>query len=112
MYNLAYYFAVRTMTEVGALNPVGIVGETVRIMQSPTAVLPVINNTLALASCVLEPWYAFGFDEDDLVKSGKYKGMSEIERVFAKLKLDPYNNLKWKWYAFTHPEEAVRFYEA
>lgn len=112
MYNLAYYFAVRTMTEVGALNPVGIVGETVRIMQSPTAVLPVINNTLSLASCVLEPWYAFGFDEDDLVKSGKYKGMSEIERVFAKLKLDPYNNLKWKWYAFTHPEEAVRFYES
>ena len=106
-YNQLYYFVTRTKSELGSMTPIAAPGEAMRIMQSPSAVLPTVNNIFGLASALVNP-FTWGLTEDAYVKSGKYKGYTKLERAIMKAPLLP--GVK-QWVSFVHPEDAVKFYE-
>ncbi len=106
-YNQLYYFTVRTKSELGSMTPTAAPTEALRIMQSPSAVLPTVNNIFGLASALVNP-FDWGITEDGYVKSGKYKGYTKLERAIMKAPLLP--GVK-QWVSFVHPEDAVKFYE-
>lgn len=106
-YNQLYYFTTRTKSELGSMTPIAAPGEAMRILQSPSAVLPTVNNILGLASALVNP-FTWGLSDDAYVKSGKYKGYTKLERAIMKAPLLP--GVK-QWVSFVHPEDAVKFYE-
>jgi hypothetical protein len=106
-YNQLYYFVVRSKSELGSMTPFAAPGEALRIMQSPSAVLPTVNNIFGLVTCTLNPW-TWGLSEESIIKSGKFKGYSELERSILKAPLIP--GVK-QIISFMHPEDAVKFYE-
>lgn len=107
-YNLLYYFTCRSLSEVGSMVPLGIARETARMMQSPSAVLPTVTKLMAFPGAMADAAIGNIIGIDDLVKSGKYKGMSKLERAAVNL---PFVPAYRPWMAFLHPEDAVRFYE-
>lgn len=106
-YNTLYYFTARTVSELGSMTPVAAPRETMRILQSPSAVLPTANNILGLAEAVVNPT-TWGLTDDAYIKSGKYKGLTKLERAAIKAPFLP--GVK-QWISFLNPEDAVKFYE-
>lgn len=108
-WNILYYYTVRTTSELSTMNPVGMVVESNKILANPSAVLPTINNMFGLIGSMMNP-YEWGIldNEDAYVQSGKYKGMTKLERAFVKAPLLPGSH---QWLAFWYPEDSVKFYE-
>lgn len=108
-WNTLYYYTVRTTSELSTFNPVGMAVESNKILSSPSAVLPTINNMFGLVGCMLNPstWGVMD-NEDAYVQSGKYKGMTKLERAFVKAPFMPGSH---QWLAFWYPEDSVKFYE-
>lgn len=109
LWNTLYYYVVRTSSELSSMNPVGMVNESVKILQSPSAVLSTINSTFGLIGCLFNPYtWGVGRDKEAFVQTGRYKGLSKLERAFVKSPFLPFSS---QYMAFRHPEDAVRFYE-
>lgn len=89
------------------MTPIAAPRETMRILQSPSAVLPTANNILGLAEAVVNPT-TWGLSDDAYIKSGKYKGLTKLERAAIKAPFLP--GVK-QWISFLNPEDAVKFYE-
>lgn len=108
-WNTLYYYTVRTTSELSTMNPVGMVIESNKILSNPSAVLPTINNMFGLLGSMANP-YEWGVldNEDAYIQSGKYKGMTKLERAFVKAPLLPGSH---QWLAFWYPEDSVKFYE-
>lgn len=106
-YNMTYYFTARTVSELSSVTPMGIPTESLRIFQNPSAVLPTIANIFGLAGAVFNPT-TWGFSDDAYIKSGKYKGLTKLERAAIKAPFLP--GVK-QWISFLNPEDAVKFYE-
>lgn len=108
-WNTLYYYTVRTTSELSTFNPVGMAVESNKILSSPSAVLPTINNLFGLVGCALNPsTWGIMDNEDAYVQSGKYKGMTKLERAFVKAPFLPGSH---QWLAFWYPEDSVKFYE-
>ena len=108
-FHVLNYFVVRTASELSAYVPFGIPRETLRLLQSPSAVLSSANGFLnflyTAASFRNYEWYA---GEDALLKSGPYKGQSRVESAFWKSGIPlGYHQLD----GLMHLDEKVKFYE-
>ncbi len=106
-WNTMYYYVVRTQSELNSMVPLGMTVETARIAQNPAAVLSTVNNFMGLVGCIANP-LAWSTEQENLVQSGKYKGMTKLERSILK---SPFLPGSHQWLAFWHPEDSVRFYE-
>lgn len=107
-WNTMYYYVVRTSSELNSMNPAGMPTETLRIFQSPSAILSTVNNLMELVGVMFNPATWGWVTDDALVKSGKYKGMSKFERALVK---SPFFIGSHQYYAFMYPEDSVKFYE-
>lgn len=107
-YNQLYYFVTRSLSELGSMTPTGAVKETLRMTQNVSATLATVNNLFDGVSAVIDPRSYALFSDDAIIKSGKYKGMSKVERAMLKA---PFIPAVRQWVAFSHPEDAVKFYE-
>lgn len=107
LWNSMYYYVSRTTSELSSLNPLGMVGESMRILRSPSACLSTLNNLTGLVGCMVNP-YTWGFTDSAYVDRGKYKGMTKLERSILK---SPFLPGSHQLFAFMYPEDAVKFYE-
>lgn len=97
----------RMRTEVGAIAPTLLLpNELFKIIQSPTADVrtwQAIIDTFKL----LNP-ANYSTEEEDLIRSGRYKGHTKAYKIFYQSPLFPFNN---DWYNMLHPEETIPFYK-
>lgn len=107
LWNTMYYYVSRTTSEFNSLNPAGMIGESMRILRSPSACLSTLNNLTGLVGCMVNP-YTWGFTDRAYVDRGKYKGMTKLERAILK---SPFLPGSHQLFAFMYPEDAVKFYE-
>lgn len=109
LYNQLYYFTARSLSEVGSMTPQGVLPESLRTIQNPSAVLPVVNNMFSFFSAFGEMAMSpFQDDGEDVIRSGKYKGWHRWQRDMSKV---PFVPVVRPWMSFLHPDDAVRFYE-
>lgn len=106
-WNTMYYYVVRTQSELNSMVPLGMTVEAARIAQNPAAALSTVNNFMGLVGCLFNP-LAWSTEKEDLIQSGKYKGMTKLERSILK---SPFLPGSHQWLAFWYPEDSVRFYE-
>lgn len=106
-WNTMYYYVVRTQSELNSMVPLGMTVETARIAQNPAAALSTVNNFMGLVGCIFNP-LAWSTEKENLIQSGKYKGMTKLERSILK---SPFLPGSHQWLAFWYPEDSVRFYE-
>lgn len=106
-WNTMYYYVVRTQSELNSMVPLGMTVEVARIAQNPAAALSTVNNFMGLVGCIFNP-LAWSTEQENLIQSGKYKGMTKLERSILK---SPFLPGSHQWLAFWYPEDSVRFYE-
>lgn len=113
------YQSTRVRTEIGALLPTGIGGDTFQIIKSPAASVDVIESVWKLMEDIFKipsdlVYIASGNDEMTSVigegarlQSGRYKGKTRFFRDFMKSPFMPFHN---QVYRFLNPQEANVYY--
>ena len=100
----------RLATELGSMTPNPLmIQEGFKILQSPAASISPTSDAIKFLIGLVNPWnYETFAGEEALVKSGKHKGESKIEKLFWEAPFLPFHN---QVYRATHPEESIPFYK-
>ena len=108
-FHVLNYFVTRTSSELNAYVPFGVPIETMRLLQSPTAVLSTSNNLLNFLYTAVNPLNYETFNgENAVLKSGPHKGQSRVENAFWKSGIPlGYHQLD----GVMHLDEKVKFYQ-
>lgn len=101
---LTAYMSKRLKTETGAFSPVGAFGEIWNIIKSPAASIKTLEGIQDVWKAA-QPWNWYG--EEDIVKSGRYKGHSKGYKALMESPLVPMNKTIYK---ALHPEVGLSFY--
>lgn len=98
----------RLQTEIGVMIPgKTMLDEGLRIIKSPSAVLMPIQTTLDLVG-LMNPYNYETFNENAVIKSGQFKGLSKAERLVLKSPVAPMRNTITKGY---NPDLAIPFFK-
>lgn len=119
MKRMIAYQSTRIRTEIGALLPTGIGGDTFQIIKSPAASVDVIESVWKLMEDIFklpsDLVYIMSDNEDKTsvigegarLQSGRYKGRTRFFRDFMKSPFMPFHN---QAYRFLNPQENNVYY--
>lgn len=103
---LAEYAAQRAVHELGTLAPSTIMlEEGLKTVKSPSAAISTCGTILTFFNSALSP-----SNYTDEIESGKYKGMSTIEKNFYKLPLPILNQYKQFQRVYYDLDESINYY--